>query len=140
MAFFKNKTDEQPTAAQHMSIDQVQMMILDAVTSQFGDSRAVLPDFSVVSGWATADFIAFRSFDVQVRVGMTPEDDRDINRLKVLVAIGPRFVALTDLLATDVRDKYQWTCTEENLAADMTLLEQYLSWRLTPEQRAKFEN
>jgi hypothetical protein len=139
MAFFsKKESDDAKQSAPRLTIDQAQTGILDAVTSQFGDSQTALPDFSVVAGWASADFIAFRSFDIQIKVGVTPENPRDQKRLKCLVAVGPRFVSLYDLLETDLRSQYKRQYTPENLRADLKLLQHYLAWRLTPEQRAKF--
>lgn len=138
MAIFGKKNSTDPSTNQSMTIDQAQTMILDAVTHQFGDSQTVLPDFSVVSGWASADFVAFRSFDVQIKIGVKPENARDVNRLKILVAIGPRLVPLYDLLESDLRGQYERICSPEHLATDVQLLEHYLAWRLTSEQRRKF--
>ena len=140
MAFFsKKENDDAKGNVPRLTIDQAQTGILDAVTSQFGDSQTALPDFSVVAGWASADFIAFRSFDVQIKIGVTPENPRDRKRLKCLVAIGPRFVSLYDLLETDLRNQYKRQYTAENLRVDLKLLQHYLAWRLTPEQREKFD-
>ncbi|GKT03126.1 hypothetical protein ACRYI5_09935 [Furfurilactobacillus sp. WILCCON 0119] len=135
----KKATPEKAKSKQkHLSINEAQTLMLDAITRQFGDSQTALPDFSVTAGWACADFIAFRSFDVAVKVGVTPENSRDKNRLKIFVAIGPRLVPLNSLLETAERAAYKRECTPENLATDMKLLEHYLTWRLTPEQREKF--
>lgn len=143
MLFGKKEIEKKPKNNQNdelrdLYLVEVQQIVTETIEDHFGSSVVVFPTFFWEEGNLNADFVAYRSFALRVQIIFKTDQHTEKGMLNIMVGVGPLWQDLSGLLETELRAQVRNDFTKENLDNNLALADHYLKWRLSSNQKNKF--